>query len=328
MLNSDEDTVSEQAQDWVVRLASGDMTDDELADFETWLGRSNAHARAFADERRFWNRLSPLGETFDRLDREAGASVPTRREPREAKAGRTRRRYAVCVALVVAACLLAYVSGPSLITRLQADYVSGFDRVVSVRLPDGSRVTLNRDSAIRVDFGATARNVMLLRGEIYTEVEPDTARPFRVAAGHGVSEAVGTAYAVGLVDGRTRVAVTEGRVVVTGAAEPGLSVSLVAGEGVRYADGRLLGVKFPVNGDDALAWRQDRIIFVDRPLRDALSELERYHRGRIVLLGESRAYRPVSGVIDLQKLDDGIAALAATHGLRVVHLTPYLTVLR
>jgi transmembrane sensor len=143
-----------------------------------------------------------------------------------------------------------------------------------------------------------------------------------------VSEAVGTAYAVGQVDGRTRVTVTEGRVAVTGAAEPGVSVSLVAGEGVRYADGRLLGAKFRVNGDDALAWRQDRIVFVDRPLRDALSELERYHRGRIVLLGGSRAYRPVSGVIDLQKLEDGITALAATHGLTAVHLTPYLTVLR
>jgi transmembrane sensor len=197
-----------------------------------------------------------------------------------------------------------------------------------VSLPDGSRATLNRDSAIRVDFASAARRVTLLRGEVYVEVVPDAAHPFRVAAGQGVSEAVGTAYAVRRVDGRTQVAVTEGRVAVTSTAGPGAGVSLVAGEGVRYADGRFLGTKFAVNGDDALAWRQDRIVFVDRPLRDALSELERYHRGRIVLLGGSRAYRPVSGVIDLQKLEDGITALAATHGLTAVHLTPYLTVLR
>jgi transmembrane sensor len=315
MRNSDEDTMSEQAQHWVVRLASGDVTAEELAAFEAWLARSDAHARAFADERTFWRRLSPLGETFDRLDGEA-------------KIGQPRRRVAAITALALAACLIAYVSGPSLATWVQADYVSGFDRVVSVSLPDGSRATLNRDSAIRVDFASAARRVTLLRGEVYVEVEPDAAHPFRVAAGQGVSEALGTAYAVRRVDGRTQVAVTEGRVAVTGAAEPGVSISLFAGEGVRYADGRFLGAKFAVNGDDALAWRQDRIVFVDRPLRDALSELERYHRGRIVLLGGSRAYRPVSGVIDLQKLEDGITALAATHGLTAVHLTPYLTVLR
>jgi transmembrane sensor len=315
MRNSDEDTISEEAQHWVVRLASGDMAAGELAAFETCLARSDTHARAFADERTFWRRLSPLGATFDRLDRDA-------------KAGRSRRRHAGIAALAIAACLLAYISGLSFVTWVQADYVSGFERVVFVSLPDGSRATLNRDSAIRVDFGAAARNVTLLRGEVYVEVEPDAGRPFRVAAGQGVSEAVGTAYAVSRMGGRTQVAVTEGRVAVTGAAEPGVCVSLAAGEGVAYADGRFLGAKFAVNGDDDLAWRQDRIVFVDRPLREAVSELERYHRGRIVLLGAGRAYRPVSGVIDLQKLEDGIKALAATHGLAVVHLTPYLTVLR
>jgi len=242
MRNSDEDTISEQAQHWVVRLASGDASAEELAAFEAWLARSDAHARAFADERTFWRRLSPLGETFDRLDGEA-------------KTARSRWRHAGITALAIAACLIAYVSGPSLVTRLQADYVSGFDRVVSVSLPDGSRASLNRDSAIRVDFRATARNVTLLRGEVYVEVVPDAARPFRVAAGQGMSEAVGTAYAVGQAVGRTQVAVTEGRVAVTSAAEPGAGVSLVAGQGVRYADGRFLGAAFAVNGDDALAWR-------------------------------------------------------------------------
>ncbi len=83
-----------------------------------------------------------------------------------------------------------------------------------------------------------------------------------------------------------------------------------------------------MNGDDALAWRNGKVVFTDRPLADALAELERYHRGRILLLGAGRAYQSISGVIDLDKLDEGIAALAATHGLTVVHLTPYLTLLR
>ena len=213
-------------------------------------------------------------------------------------------------------------------TTLRADYVSGVDGTVAVTLPDGSRATLNRNSAIRVDYSDAFRRVELLQGEVFVEVRPNPARPFRVAAGRGVSEAVGTAYAVSRLERGTRVAVTEGRVAVTSEVEPARTVSLRAGEGVRYADGRFLGGKFAMNGDDALAWRNGKVVFTDRPLADALAELERYHRGRILLLGTGRAYQSISGVIDLDKLDEGVAALAATHGLTVVHLTPYLTLLR
>ena len=45
-------------------------------------------------------------------------------------------------------------------------------------------------------------------------------------------------------------------------------------------------------------------------------------------VGVPGAAAPVSGVIDLDRLDDGIAALAATHGLTAYRLTAYLTVLR
>jgi transmembrane sensor len=330
MSRRDDDTISEQARHWLVRLASGGMTGDELAAFETWLGRSDAHARAFADERVFWQRLSALEATFERLEPAADRKAhPTARLPRQ-PAPHRRRAAVFCVA--AAACLLLFLVAPHLAphlaTTLRADYVSGADRTVAVTLPDGSRATLNRNSAIRVDYGDAVRRVELLQGEVFVEVRPNPARPFRVFAGRGVSEAVGTAYAVGRLVRGTRVAVAEGRVAVTGDGEPDRTVSLRAGEGVRYDDGRFVGGKFAMNGDDAIAWRNGKIVFTDRPLADALAELERYHRGRILLLGTGQAYEPISGVIDLDKLDEGIAALAATHGLTIMHLTPYLTVLR
>jgi len=188
MRNSNDETISEQAQHWVVRLASGSMTAVELAAFKTWLGRSDAHQRAFADERRFWHRLSPLGETFERLDREpvssaaatAASASPVRRGYRVVRTGRMRWRHSAIAGLALAACLLLFMAGPPLLTRLEADHVSGFDRTVSTTLSDGSRVTLNRGSAIRVDIGDAVRRVELLRGEVFVEVKPDVTHPFRV----------------------------------------------------------------------------------------------------------------------------------------------------
>jgi transmembrane sensor len=318
--NVDEKTC-EAARAWLVRLASGHMTAGELAAFKAWLNRSEAHASAFRHERAFWRRLSQIEPAFDRLAQSGAARSPEWRRPGWRKA-------VPLAALAAAACLLLIVLHPMIATALLTDYRSGRSGVMTVRLADDSRVTLNRNSAIRVRFGAAGRDVDLLQGEAFFEVHPDRQRPFRVLTGSGASEAVGTAYAVRRADDGVRVAVTQGEVAVTATAQPGTTAVLRAGEGVRYGAAGLLGNAFALDGENVLAWRQGKVIFVNRPLADALAELEQYHPGRILLLGGAGAHQPISGIIDLDRLKDGIAALAATHGLSVVEVTPFLTILR
>lgn len=319
----DEQAIQEQARDWVVRLASGAMTAEELAAFEAWLARTDAHERAFRDARDFWRQLATLETAFDRLDREDRVRPPTFASVRKRPVA-----WAGAVAMLAVACVLLLTVAPEVVTMMRADHRAGPDRTARIALPDGSHVTLNRNSAIRIDFTAAAREIELLEGDVYVDVEPKPARPFRVLAGQGASEAVGTAFVVRQMGHGTCVAVTEGKVAVTGDEQPDLTVALTAGEGVRYADGRLTGPAFAVDTDNTLAWRSGKVVFADRPLTDALAELERYHPGQIVLLGKGRGIERISGVIDLDKLDEGIAALAATHGMTVMRLTPYLTVLR
>src|SRR5690606_26596459 len=76
--------LAEQARGWVVRLASGAMTDDDLAALYAWLGESDRHAEAFEVERHFWQRLGPLQATFERLEQadEAPAAAPLPLRPR------------------------------------------------------------------------------------------------------------------------------------------------------------------------------------------------------------------------------------------------------
>ena len=54
------DPVTAQARDWVLRLASGDMVETDMAAFKTWLAAAPDHQAAFERERQFWHRLEAL----------------------------------------------------------------------------------------------------------------------------------------------------------------------------------------------------------------------------------------------------------------------------
>jgi transmembrane sensor len=66
----------------------------------------------------------------------------------------------------------------------------------------------------------------------------------------------------------------------------------------------------------------------DMPLGAAIAELNRYRSGRIILLDRTHSDAHVSGVFVVDQLDQGLAGLAATQGLSVTHLTPYLVFLQ
>jgi transmembrane sensor len=97
------------------------------------------------------------------------------------------------VAGVLAATILVTVwrssaSGP--------DYKTPVGGLAAVPMTDGSRVTLNTDSAIRVQLTNSTRQIQLDRGEAFFEVAKDSHRPFIVSAGTKRVIAVGTKFAV------------------------------------------------------------------------------------------------------------------------------------
>lgn len=314
------DATAAAARDWVVRLAAADLSTAEMERFKAWLRRSAAHRAAFDRERRFWHRLGGLQAAAA----ESAAPAPP------ACAARPWRRPLLAAGLAAACIALVILFGGQLALSLRADYRTAEGEQLAVPLPDGSTAHLNTDSAIAIAFGGTERRVELLRGEVLFEVRPEAARPFRVAAAEGVSEAVGTAYLVRTLGDAARVTVTEGRVRVTspaGAVGAAASVGLAAGERTSYRTGAAPRPPVPADAAKTAAWRRGLIVIDDLPLNEALAELDRYRPGRIVLVGGG-SYGSVSGAFDTGNIDAAIAGLAATHGLRVTAITDFLVILR
>jgi len=323
MASEEKAEIETQARKWIVRLASGDMTREELAELRAWLAESGDHKAAFRRERTFWHRLGPLEAAFAAPPQASAAPAP-----RVLQRPRGWRRPTLGAALAMAACLLLLLFAPQILTALRADYASGPDKLREVALVDGSRVTLDRNSAIAIAFDGQARHVDLLSGNAFFDVAPDPQRPFRVTAQGGVSEAVGTAYAVEQRPQGVRVTVTEGRVAVSAEGRQEKPRLLGANESLTYGPDGRFAQQVRQADSQTLAWRDGKVIFVARPLAEALAVLQHYHPGRIVLATSRQDLRPVTGVIDLDRLDEGLAALAATHDLSLLQVTPFLTVLR
>jgi transmembrane sensor len=317
------------AREVVLRLASGDVTLEQMAALRSWLAADRAHRAAFELERAVWRGLTPLRDalahSIDAPPRRVAASrfaLPiSRRQARWLSAG-----------AALAACLALFVMAGDLLVRLRADYVTDVGEIAQFVLPDHSIAVLNTHSAIAVRYDGAERHVELLRGEAWFKVRKDPEHPFRVYARDGMTEAVGTAFGVRRGEDEVTVAVTEGVVAVTSPDEARSSerqsVKVSAGLLASYMPGRVPGEATAFDLRAAFAWRKHHIEIDDLPLHAAIDELNRYRRGRIVLLDRARAEAHVSGVFAVGQLDQGIEGLAAALGLRVSYLTSYLMILR
>jgi len=321
----------EEATAWFVRMTSDLVTDADRRAFRAWLDRDSAHRAAYAEAEALWGELGGIPDPRLGFDTEGYPSGERLRQevavrPRQRR--RLRQATAAAASLLVAAVIGLWSVGGT--DALRADHTTAVGETREITLADGSVVQLNTDTALTVDLSDACRCVGLLRGEAFFTVAPELGRPFRVSAGGGASQALGTAFVVREAGEAVTVAVAEGRVRVArdlaASGEAG-SVTLTAGETARY--GAAGGIETGRTDVAALtAWRQGRLVFADRRLRDVVAELDRYRPGAILFLDSSIADERFTGVFGLDDTDRALAAIEATLPVDVVRVPPWLTLLR
>lgn len=217
----------------------------------------------------------------------------------------------------------------------KSDYMTGTAETRIIRLEDGSRITLNASSAIDVDYRSALRRIVLIEGQAFFEVVPDTNRPFSVEMKGIAVTALGTAFDVdmNLPAGRTAVAVAEHSVRIDldsrRLAPPAASDSIVIREGERIlisADGRF---EEPHKQDAAMvaAWRTGMYVAEDRRLDEVAAALSAYYDGWIVVRGDKVKALRVNAVLDLRTPDASLDALSGGLPIEVRRISRYLTVI-
>ncbi|OJV04539.1 MAG: Fe2+-dicitrate sensor protein [Shinella sp. 65-6] len=294
------------ARDWIVRLTSGHVSETDLQRFKTWRDCSPEHSRAFERERLFWRQLQALDGKSD--------AMPSYRAAQSIRRCAVGRRALLIGGGAAATAAVVTVAMPRLHNWWYADFMTSVGERAEIALPDGSVAILNTDSAIAVDFTPQLRLVELFKGEVEFRVRADKSALFRVSALGGNSDAIGTTYAVKVLDGVATVTVTEGLVRVSGGPGQMERVEVEAAQQTHYAANSRPSAVTEVDTDAELAWRTGRVIFEGRPFAGAVAELGRYVPERIVMApGIDRAV-PVSGIFSADEAFGAVQALAKTQG--------------
>jgi transmembrane sensor len=198
----------------------------------------------------------------------------------------------------------------------------------SVPLSDGSKVTLNTASEIRIAVTETERRVTLDQGEAFFEVAKDPTRPFVVSAGNKRIIAVGTKFSVRREADDVRVVVTEGRVRIERSGASGhVPVSqLSAGTVARAGDADTLVQEKPLlEAEEYVSWRTGYLVFRDTALGDAVAEFNRYNVQKIVIEDPAVAAMHVGGNFRSTNVDafvrlieQGFGIHAEAHGDQIL----------
>lgn len=327
--------IEEEATAWVVRVDGGELSGEEKGHLRAWLAGSPRHAAAFERIAKVWSQMDCL-ELLAEL-------VPLHQEqpqPRSPRSGWLRPpQLASAFGLVVV--LLG-----GLLIALQPDALSwlGRNHAVAekvyqtrtgeqsrVELADGSTLTLNTRSEVRVRIDARQRSVYLNTGEAYFEVAPNPRVPFVVYAGNGAVRAIGTGFNVRIVDQAVEVTVIEGTVSVS-TAHPERShpdaLTLRARGATRYAR-RVENPRYLPDAqiDQRVAWKGGKWAFDGQTLGEVIKEIERYTNQRLEIVDPRIAQIRIGGYFDVGAIEPFLDALDTGFGIKHRRIAEDLIVL-
>ena len=189
----------------------------------------------------------------------------------------------------------------------------------SVQLPDGTRLQLNTDSAVDLDFSAQQRLITLVRGEILVTCGTTLSAPLLVQTRHGLLEGIDGRFSVRQDSDCTRLSVVSGNVAIHSPhSADGLWTQAHAGE--NYRVNQTHATPAPPLDMDVGAWTDGLIVTRGMRLADFLSEVGRYRHGYLGCSADVAGLR-LSGVFRLEDTDKLLAILPQTLPVRVRYRT-------
>lgn len=343
--------VLDEAAEWFVEFEGGIEDLATRQAFDAWLRRSPEHMQAFLELLPIWDQAGavPASPEIDAeqliaralnadanvisLPRAQGPLSPRSTQPSTAQQSSAanhalqRRKWAAPWSIAAAACaVLTLASLFAWWSVFQTpSYSTGVAEQRSIVLSDGSSVTLNARSKVRIYFNERERIVQLVAGQALFNVMKDAHRPFIVRSDDTRVQAIGTQFDVYRKKNKVTVTVLEGRVAVLSperefaerAGEASAPTLLSAGEQT-FVIARRIEKPQLANVTAATAWTQRRLMFQKTALADVVEEFNRYNARTLRIEDPAIQAFLVSGTFSSTDPTSLLTFLRDQPGIRVI----------
>src|SRR5579862_1898090 len=228
-----------EAADWFCRLHSEEADVEDLTRFDRWRESDPENAAAYHRVRATWSAVGSYGSAPEIMAarREVLEQVGRQARRRRWAWGKAPMKWALVAAAAAAVIGLAAVANIWWQSRTVL-YVTGPSERRMLTLADGSVVTLDVNSRLRVNYQAQARVIGLEQGQACFDVAKDPSRPFRIQSGHETIVALGTQLNVDVLAHDLVVSMIEGHVAVYDSRHEGSGsarIDLRTGEALRVS---------------------------------------------------------------------------------------------
>lgn len=296
----------EEAIGWCLRMQGKDA-DEHKAAFEAWLSLGGVHRQIYSEV----SELYGFGENLRGVDIDRTVDEP--KCPADAFSASRWTGPALTAAFVISIAIGAFYfdrkpdGTPEPLVRRElgapVQLQTYLGEIRTIRLADGSMVTLDTDSLVTFESGHTQRRLRIERGRIRLAVAP-ASRPFVVAAGAGTITTLGSLFDIGLSRyQKVDVSFLQGEAELRTAGKwsalaPSNAMRVARGYRASYGpDGQAAIVKMARDELAAQNWPSGLMSFNGVPLAQVLGQANRYGVVKIILsdpaLGERRFYGTV-----------------------------------
>lgn len=303
-------TIDEAAAVWAARMDRGPLSDEDAQTLEAWLAEDPRRLGALMRARALFTRTESawsLEPVFNPRPFNRRAASPTRRRLLGWGAG------GAVAASVGAATVIGYSLTAS------TSYATERGEMRQVPLGDGSNLTLNTLSEVKVRDRSGGSDVRLVTGEVLLALAPGAQRACILRVDDWRVQAASAAVFVSrLPDRPAQVTAHRGAVQISGP-ELARPLRLEAGRRVLLDEAAGLERRIETVSADQLSrelsWREGQLAFHDESLAQAVAAFARYSRQPIVIRDPALAGETVSGLFAANDPAGFAQAIGAAFGV-------------
>lgn len=314
-LNAEEVVADEMFQSWFLKENA-----EKIKVWEAWM-IANPHqhnlvqeAVAIMEQIDMKENTVPLSQVemaYDKLNANLTDAENTTAPVFQIKPRRSRWWMAAAAVLIIAGAFSFWK-----FSNNKTSIESPYGQISKHQLPDGSEVMLNANSTITLSQGwdeGKDREVWL-KGEAFFEIKKTANKSkFTVHTDQGDIIVTGTRFNATNRDNKTRVLLTEGSVILK--AKEGNEIVMKPGDFVEMQSNQV--EKKKADEEVVTAWKQNKLVFQETPIKEAIKIISNHYGVKITLANESIEEKTITGILPNNNLDDLLKALEATTGFKI-----------